>query len=172
MFTDVKDVVFQRDPFDFDWKGPFCSFYEPPGNFIRDEAHTLGWLRQGFGATQARKLQDERVICAGVSFAEIDAACDYLDLMCGHLVRINARGLVDQGVHNYLLHSRALKASYVYDYPETPVLHLGLMAPEKLQLNGQGLVVNGSGRVVNAIHQYFAHAKAMARCLDSIAAPI
>ena len=122
MFTDVKDVVFQRSPFDFEWKSPFCSFYEPPDIFIGNDGPTYGWLKKGFGESEARKLSKERIICAGVTFAEIDAALEYLDLMCNHLVRINDRGLVDQGVHNYLLHHQLLKASYVYDYPESPVL--------------------------------------------------
>jgi hypothetical protein len=171
MFTDVKDVVFQRSPFEFEWKSPFCSFYEPPGFFIGQEGPTYGWLKKGFGETEAGKLSKERIICAGVSFAEIDAALEYLELMCNHLVRINDRGLVDQGIHNYLLHHHLLKASSVYDYPESPVLHLGMMPPEKLELNGEGLVVNGSGQVVHTIHQYFPHRNAMARCLDRITAP-
>jgi len=171
MFTDIKDVIFQRSPFEFDWKSPFCSFYEPPGCFIGNDGPTYGWLKKVFGEAEARKLSHERIICAGVSFAEIDAALEYLELMCGHLVRTNDRGLVDQGIHNYLLHHRILKASSVYDYPDTPVLHLGMMPPEKLEFNAEGLVVNGSGQVVRAIHQYFGHRKAMARCLESITAP-
>lgn len=171
MFTDVKDVIFQREPFDFDWKSPFCSFYEAPGFSIRDEAHTLGWLREGYGTNETGALQHKRVICSGVTFAEIDAAMEYLDIICRHMIRINARGLVDQGVYNYILHHYLLKSLFIYDYPETPVLHLGLMAPETLKFNEQGLLVNGSGRVVNVIHQYFVHREALARCLDLITAP-
>jgi len=171
MFTDIKDVLFQRSPFEFDWKSPFCSFLEFPGSFIKDESHTRGWLETGFGREEAQKLHDREVICAGVSFAEIEAALEYLDLMCNHLVRINARGLVDQGIHNYLLHHRLLKASSIYGYSDSPVLHLGLMPLEKLELNEEGLVVNGSGQVVHAIHQYFSHRKTLGRCLDLVTAP-
>jgi hypothetical protein len=172
MFTDVKDVLFQRSPFDFNWKGSFCSFCEPPGFYIKDEGHTQGWIREGFGEAVARELGEKRVICAGVSFAEIDAAHEYLALMCENLIRINARGLVDQGVHNYLLHRGLLKSFHVYEYEETPVVHLGLMPPDKLQLNDEGLVVNGTGRVVNTIHQYFPHRPALARCLATITTPM
>jgi hypothetical protein len=171
MFTDVKDVLFQRSPFDFEWNSPFCSFYEFPGCFIKTDSHTRGWLEKGFGREETKKLHDKNVICAGVSFAEIDAALEYLDLMCNHLVQINDRGLVDQGIHNYLLHHQLLKASSVYGYSDSPVLHLGMMPPEKLELNGEGLVVNGSGRVVNAIHQYFSHRKALERCLALFTTP-
>jgi hypothetical protein len=170
MFTDVKDVVFQRDPFDFDWKAALCSFYEPPGFFIKNESHTSGWLKEGFGEQEARELGDKRIVCCGMTIAETEAAFEYVTLMCENLVRINARGLVDQGIHNHLLHRRRLKSFYVYDYPETPALNLGLLPPGKLELNGQGLVVNGSGRVVNAIHQYFPHREQMARCLEQITA--
>jgi len=168
MFTDIKDVFFQRDPFDFEWKASLCSFYEPPGAYIGDNTPTFGWLREGFGETEAKKLRDKLTICAGVTFAEIDAALDYLQLLCEHLIRINARGLVDQGVHNYLLHHQLLKSSQVYDYAESPVLHLGLMPPEKLMCNEQGTLLNGSGRPVNVIHQYFSHPKAMSKVTELI----
>jgi len=171
MFTDVKDVFFQRQPFDFEWKSPFCSFYEDPAFVIRDEPHTSGWIREGYGPQETESLLAKRVICSGVTFAEIDAAMEYLYIICQHMIRINARGLVDQGVYNYILHRQLLKSAFIYDYPETPVLHTGLMATEKLQFDEQGLVVNGSGRVVNVIHQYFKHRKALARCLELVTAP-
>ncbi len=171
MFTDVKDVFFQRQPFDFEWKSPFCSFYEDGDFLIKDEPHTLGWLRQGYSAKEVLALQDKRIICSGVTFAEIDAALEYLPIICRQMIRINARGLVDQGVYNYILHNHLLKSCYLYDYPETPVLHTGLMTAEKLRFNEDGLVVNGSGRVVNVIHQYFKHRKSMARCLEHVTAP-
>lgn len=170
MFTDVKDVVFQRDPFDFEWKADLCSFFEPPGFFIKDESHTTGWLTQGFGAAEAQRLGDKRIVCCGVTIATIDAAFEYLALMCDHLIRINARGLVDQGVHNYLLHHQIVPNA-LYDFPDTPVLHLGLLPPGRLTVDDTGMVVNGSGRVVNTIHQYFLHRPAMARCLERITAP-
>ena len=171
MFTDVKDVYFQRQPFDFDWKGPFCAFYEDGDFLIKNEPHTSGWLREGYGEQEIADLLEKRIICSGVTFAEIEAALDYLHLICRHMIRINARGLVDQGVYNYILHRGLLKSSYLYDYPETPVLHTGLMTPEKLQFDGQGLLVNGSGRVVNVIHQYFKHRKPLVRSLEWVTGP-
>ena len=157
MFTDVKDVIFQRDPFDFDWKGAFCSFEEGRGFPIRDEPKTRGWIEKGYGAAVAREMGGHPVICAGVSLAEIDAAHEYLRLMCGELIRINSRGLVDQGVHNYLLRTSAMERAYIYKFDETPVLHLGMMPQGQLPVDEQGLVVNGSSRVANAIHQYAKH---------------
>jgi hypothetical protein len=169
MFTDVKDVIFQQDPFDFDWPDAFCSFTEAV--CIRDEPHTRGWIEKGFGAAAARDLGDRPVICAGVSFATIGPALEYLRRMSENLVRIDSRGLVDQGVHNYLLHRGLVSGARIYDLEESPVLHLGVVPPEKLRLNGEGLVVNGSGRPAHAVHQYFPHRKALARFLEGVTAP-
>lgn len=166
MFTDVKDVYFQRQPFDFEWKSPFCCAYEDADFRIKDEPHTSGWLREGYGDAGARELADKRVICSGVTFAEYDAAMEYLHVICRHMIRINARGLVDQGVYNYILHHGLLKAMHAYDYADTPILHTGLMTAEKFQFDDKGLVVNGSGRVVNVLHQYFKHRKVLARSLE------
>ncbi len=169
MFTDVTDVVFQRNPFDFEWKAPFCSFYEPPGALIKDNSNNIGWIRQGYGAQEAERMKNHRIICAGVSFAEIDAAFEYLEIMCTHLNTTNCRGIIDQGIHNYILHHKLLESFYLYDYPETPVLHLALMPPEKIAMNEQGLLVNGSGQIVNAVHQYLYHMQAMSKCLNLVA---
>ena len=105
MFTDVKDVVFQRDPFDFEWKAQLCSFLEAPGAVIGEKDTPHGWLAKTgiYGTQVAREFENKRVACAGVTFAEIDAAFELLDKMCEHLIRIDSRGLVDQGVYNYLL---------------------------------------------------------------------
>jgi hypothetical protein len=166
MFSDIKDVVFQRNPFDFDWRAPICSFLTPPDVTIRDEEKTFGWITTGFGVNVARQMQDKRTIGCGVTFAEFDAAIEYVRLMCEHFIRINARGLVDQGVHNYLLYNDLRKSTYIYEYDETPVLHLGLMPKDMLRVNDEGLVLNGSGSVVNVVHQYAEHRAAMQRSLE------
>jgi len=166
LFCDIKDVVFQRNPFDFDWKAALCSFCTPPNIHIRDEEKTFGWITTGFGEAEARRLQDKRVIGCGATFAEIDAAIEYSELMCENFIRINARGLVDQGVHNYLIHNGLLKSTYVYEYDETPVLHLGQMRGEDLRVNKEGMALNGSGTVVNVVHQYAEHWDALKPSLE------
>jgi hypothetical protein len=80
-----------------------------------------------------------------------------LRLLAEQLIRINSRGVMDQGVHNFLVHRGMLKSVHLYEIDETPVMHLGLVPEGKLPVNEQGLVVNGSGRVANVIHQYGKH---------------
>jgi len=96
---------------------------------------------------------------------------EYLRIICEQMIRVNARGLIDQGVYNYILHNNLLKSCALYDYPETPVLHTGMMTSDQLQFSADGLVVNGSGRVLNVIHQYFKHRKVLERCLDQVTSP-
>ena len=157
MFSDVRDVVFQRDPFEFEWKAKFCSFVEALGVPIRDESHTRGWIAKGFGEAAARRLGEKLVVCAGVSLGEIDAAREYVRLMVKNLVRIDSRGLVDQGVHNYLLHTGALASQHLYMSDETPVLHLGLLPLGILRRDGEGRALNQAGQVAATVHQYAAH---------------
>ena len=168
MFCDIKDVIFQRNPFDFDWKAPLCSFYTPPDVLIREDEKTYGWIKTGFGEAEARRMQDLRVIGCGVTYAESEAALEYVRLMCENFIRINARGLVDQGVHNYLLHHNKVKSSYIYGFDETPVLHLGMVPKEKLRVNEQGLALNGSGDVAHVVHQYAEHMPALQPSFDKL----
>jgi hypothetical protein len=168
LFCDIKDIIFQRNPFDFDWRAPICSFLTPPEVTIGEEEKTFGWIKTAFGETEARKMQDKRVVGCGATFAEIDAAIEYVGLMCESFIRANARGLVDQGVHNYLLYHQLQKKAAIYGYAETPVLHLGLMKKDKLKVNAEGQVLNGSGNVANVIHQYEKHRDAMQPNFDAI----
>jgi hypothetical protein len=71
-------------------------------------------------------------------------------------------------VHNYLLYHTLQKKSYLYEYDETPVLHLGLMPKDKLKVNGEGQVLNGSGAVVNTVHQYAEHIPALQPNFDRV----
>jgi hypothetical protein len=161
LFADVKDVVFQKNPFEFSWKAPIGSSIQAPDVLIRDEEKTRGWIIRGFGEAEARRLDDKLAICCGVTFAEIDAAMEYVRLMCEHVIRVNARGLIDQGVHNYLLHHDLAQSNHLYAYDETPVMHLGLVPRDQLKVNDRGMVLNGSGEVVNVVHQYAEHIAAM-----------
>ena len=168
LFSDIKDVVFQKSPFDFDWKAPICSSIQAPDVLIRDEEKTRGWITEGFGEAESRRLDEKLVSCSGVTFAEIDAGIEYVRLMCEHFVRVNARGLIDQGVHNYLLYHDLAKSNYLYPYGETPVMHLGNLPKDQLKVNDKGMVLNGSGAVVHAVHQYAEHRAAMQPNFDLI----
>jgi hypothetical protein len=90
--------------------------------------------------------------------------------MCENFIRINARGLVDQGVHNYLIHTGQLKSAYVYEYDETPVLHLGQMDGKDLRTDEVGRALNGSGKIANTVHQYEKHLQALQPSFAKMAA--
>jgi hypothetical protein len=167
MFSDVRDVIFQRDPFDFEWKAAFCSFAEAPGFLNKDHPLNRKWIRRAFGEKELQKIGDKRIVCNGVIFAETAAAQEFADLMSEHVIRVNSRDLVDQGVLNYLVHHNLLRSHHIYEWDETSVLHLALVKAGDAEFNKEGLAVNGSGHIANVVHQYVNHRPFLKPSVDS-----
>lgn len=157
MLTDVRDVVFQRDP--FEWmhgrKGVFC-FEEMEGRTIGDCKSNTRMVREVFGEEGWDKLRDFQISCAGVTFGTRVELLQYLerflDLALGALSLRPCSGS-DQGIHNRIVHLENLDALTLLNN-EGPVFTMGCVPEERIRLNTMGEVVNKQGDVYNVLHQY------------------
>jgi hypothetical protein len=73
-------------------------------------------------------------------------------------------------VHNYLIHNGRLPSTHIYEYDETPVLHIGEMAAKELSTDEVGRALNGSGKIANVVHQYAEHLPALQPSFDKMTA--
>lgn len=105
LLTDVRDVVFQRDPFvDIDGK----LHVGEEDKLIMKEPDNLRWI---FALTEdystLERLLEKRVICSGVTLAPANVLRQYLDDFAYQAMavwhRIRSGGAFDQGIHNLLL---------------------------------------------------------------------
>ena len=69
LLADVRDVVFQRDPFDFDPGGSVCCFEEEASIPLRSSPINAGWVRQAFGQAVLDEIGDDPPCCVGTVFA-------------------------------------------------------------------------------------------------------
>jgi len=157
MLTDVRDVVFQRDP--FEWmqgrKGLFC-FAEMEGRTIGECKSNSRMVREVFGEDGWEQLQGFQISCAGVTFGTRVELIGYLerflDLALGALSLRPCSGS-DQGIHNRIVHLENLEDLTLLDN-EGPVFTMGCVPPESIRLNELGEVVNKHGDVYPVLHQY------------------
>lgn len=162
MLADIRDVVLQRDPFDFEMGDTMVAAMESPKMKIGKCPWNGPWMRSLFGQSVFDELADNRIICSGVSFGRHDAMIEYLRLMTEYLATpLHARnrgvGGLDQAVHNYLIWKGILRDPQIFEYGVGPILHMGWMQGAEITKNDAGEVLNADGEVVSVVHQYDRH---------------
>lgn len=155
MITDVRDVLFQRDPFDFEIGDHLCCFFEEEGKTLRTGDANAVWLRDGFGAHVLDAIGDKKISCAGITIGSRSAMMEYLEGMIDNLIELKCHTWgIDQGVHNYILHSGKIKNVKFYENYHGPVLTMHFSKDEKLRFDDRGYLLNEDGSVINILHQY------------------
>jgi hypothetical protein len=103
MLTDVRDVIFQSDPFLITRE---CSvIFAAEDQLIRDEPVWNGkWLRELYGDELLQEIAHNPVSCAGTTLGNSEGIFKYIELMCEQMTtRTFDRAInYDQGIHNYI----------------------------------------------------------------------
>ena len=164
MLSDTRDVVFQRDPFDFPINDELCCFLEDPTITIAKEQHNAGWIRRAFGEEILKKIGDNTISCAGITMGSASAILKYTSEMCRILLTPQVRAIagitgLDQGIHNYSIRMNLFgDRLHLYENVRGPVMTMGLMNKESLRFDSDnGLLLNEDGSVCHTIHQYDRH---------------
>lgn len=155
LISDVRDVIFQCDPFDYSWaKGINCT--------LEDRRMTLGqcphnghWIRGHQGNEILAQIADEPISCSGTTVADHDGMVRYLETLTAALVPFTDSERMagyDQGVHNVLIHTGRLAGVELHDN-SGPVLTLGYTKGEP-SLDDDGFVLNEQGERAVIVHQY------------------
>ena len=105
MLTDIRDVIFQRDPFE-DVHEKLHTGLED--KLMMKEPNNLRWifaLTHDFQTLQ--RLLEKQIICAGVTLGPANVLREYLDEFARQAMaawhRITSVPAYDQGLHNFLL---------------------------------------------------------------------
>jgi hypothetical protein len=156
LVTDVRDVVFQRDPFGFPVADCIHVAMENPDIPIGACPWTSSWIKEAYPVDVLERLSDEELSCAGTTVAPVALMKRYLRLMIEELATMKyAHEHADQPAHNVLLHSGKLDPLVKLSNFAGPILTVG-SEPHYL-FNEQGLLVNRDGSAVALIHQYDRH---------------
>jgi hypothetical protein len=159
MISDVRDVVFQRNPFD-GIASPKCHFYlESAVRTIGEDPTNSRWVRGCFSADEAERLAACRISCSGITIGGTAAIVAYLELMVERIrvlpwriYRKIGHGY-DQAIHNYLVHLAPEVAGIVVENNR----HIATMALEArafYRLDREALIHGPDDHLFAICHQY------------------
>lgn len=162
LVSDVRDVLFQRDPFAVLPPGPALHlFLEHPSKPIGRCLWTSSWIRFRYGDAALPPLAELPVVCSGVALGDLTSMRGYLERVAREIdPRLRATNYMagyDQGIVNRLCHGGEIQRLVLHPHARSPVLHLGNAPPGSVSLGARGEVQNDAGEVVAVVHQYDRH---------------
>lgn len=109
LLTDVRDVVFQSDPFAATPADRMLCALERAT--LAGEPVNTRWLDFVYGRQAWSRFESERVSCAGTTLGPAPLIKRYLELVGAEIARLTPRLVgqdgLDQAVHNHVLRTRA-----------------------------------------------------------------
>lgn len=173
MLTDVRDVLFQANPFVWTSAAPLQFFLEHRDVTIGTQAGNALWVRNTYGEAELARIADRRVSCSGITLGTTQGMLGYLAAMTDELTRATPRiaGFdgYDQGVHNHLVWSNAFPAAELLENGRGPVLTMHGVPENEFHANARGELVDDTGAVVPVLHQYDRHPALRDRLLARLA---
>ncbi len=157
LISDVRDVVFQADPF-AGAPDAACHFFLESAEWrIGAEPYNARWAKRYLGAKVAADIADARISCCGVTLGSGDAMRDYLARMTRYLrsVPLWRRGEVgaDTAFHNYILHvTREVPAVAIEN--NLHVATMGLEPAGFYAIEPDGVILTTGGARPAICHQY------------------
>lgn len=154
MISDLRDVVFQSDPFekplpaDIVFARERCLLGESPVN--------RNWVADIYGRAVAYNLRDYVVSCSGTTFGSASGMLRYLVAMATEISGLAGRDVLlvrgmDQGIHNYLIRMRPLRDAW-FDPTDSLVATMHYIPDNSVRITPEGILIDG--RCVPVVHQW------------------
>lgn len=158
MLTDVRDVIFQNDPFDFEFSN-LCCFLEDKGKTISSCPYNSSWIYNAFGVDTLKEIGSYNISCSGVTIGSYPSIIPYLDTMVYYIKKLGLKANIigiDQGIHNYIVHKKLIDYKF-FENLDGPVLTMGYVNSKSLRFDNDGFIINNNGDIINILHQYDRH---------------
>jgi len=159
MLSDVRDVVFQRHPFE-DITSSKCHFFlEGSSQTIGEDPTNSRWVRGCATVAEAEAVASRRISCSGITIGGTCAIISYLDRMTQRIRAIPFRVYrkighgYDQGIHNLLIYLDHRIDGVIVENNG----HIATMAiePQSLyRLDDAGQIRLAAGHLPAICHQY------------------
>lgn len=161
LLTDVRDVVFQGDPFAPKVSG--LEFFAECDTPLKSHDFNMKYLRAVAGDCFADSVADQACICVGTvlgSRAELSRFCRLI-LMLGAIPRSEIGGAfgADQAACNLAVHLGLIDGQVFANHSR--VATLGMVPAEQMSLV-DGVICNPDGSASPIVHQYDRHPELMA----------
>ena len=165
LFCDCRDIYFQSNPFDFNYKGSI-NFFSEDIIFSECEINSQ-WLKNTFGIKIFEELKSKQVCCGGTVLGESSEMVKWLKLMIELIKKYpfkkrfkylitfrrdkNGRGC-DQAHGNYIAYKNFFKQSHLYSNHDGPIATA--MYLKKIKFDSKSQLINGLNKPYVIVHQY------------------
>lgn len=155
LLCDVRDVVFQNNPFAEPPEGNL-SFYLETDRTIAACPVNADWMQRAFGSEVLAEVGALPVSCAGTLFGSAPAVLAYLIHMVRCIVAVPPEHRfsgVDQAIHNYILAKKLVQGSIAVPNGKR-VMTVPSTQPTGLSLLQNGNIANPDNSISAIVHQY------------------
>ena len=164
-FCDCRDIYFQSNPFEYEYKGGI-NFFQEDIKF-NECIYNTRWMIKTFGQKVYDELSDKTVCCGGTVLGTVDNMIKWLNLMntlvskytypkrLKYLLTFrrdkNGRGC-DQAHGNYIANKNYFKDSFLYSNKEGPIATVYYL--KQIKFNEKLQLINDLGVPYSIVHQY------------------
>ena len=158
MMTDVRDVIFQRDPFDFDIEPESIYYFlEAEHTRIHSCEKNSWWIREMLGEEALQRLGPNYISCGGTIIG-----CPKIMLMhfkittesIANNLRVCNRAGIDQAPHHLIVWDRLVPNIHVIPNRVGIVFTMQTTKREHWGISEDGLIVVDGEKIPNTVHQY------------------
>jgi hypothetical protein len=155
LIADVRDIVFQSNPF-ADYPKKSLEFFAEP-EFFKNCSHNAPWVAGIYGAERVNEIADQYVICSGTTMGTRAGMVEYLSTMVHEIQRLEQSGRLlyggeDQPVHNHLVYDNKFTDFNINQNGIGPICTMH--HAKTLSFNRAGQLLNDDGSVIPVVHQY------------------
>ena len=79
LLCDSRDIYFQSNPFEFNYKGKINFFLED--QMIKNCPYNTNWILKTYGKKEFDKISNEIILCSGTVVGENEKIKEYLNLI-------------------------------------------------------------------------------------------
>ena len=165
LICDSRDVYFQSNPFDYNYKGSINFFLEDKK--IKECPYNSNWLIKTYGQETFEKLSNKIINCSGTTLGASENIKTYLNLIVQQssdhkfkkrlkyfltFRRDKAGRGADQAYANYIVHNRLVKDSFLYSNTSGPIATVYYL--KKIIFNKNCQLINSLDQPYSVVHQY------------------
>lgn len=156
--TDVRDVVFQKNPFETKLPRGVHAFEEDGRHTVATRPINAGWVREAFGADGLHRLGPLPILCAGTILGDVPELISFLRHFawtCAKSRYLKSAG-IDQGIYNMAVRTYPGPAIHLHANGGV-VLTMAIMPASDILVDEQGHVLGADGRIIPVLHQFDRH---------------
>jgi hypothetical protein len=161
LLSDVRDVLFQTEPFAHLPERGLAVSIEPRHYVIATQAWNAHWVRELYGAEVLCSIGEMPVSCSGVTYGDGESMLRYLQMMTQAILKLSRQaarhGWFDQAIHNVILWTHQAGEPYGLESFASAVATLGAVKTSEMALSDDGKILNRDGSIVSILHQYDRH---------------